>query len=150
MTNIVGTILCATRGGQHSLKTQQYAIKMAKERDVDVLFLYVSNVEFLHNVAPVKYLDMQEELDNMGEFLLLMAKERARKQGVIADTIVKSGVFRDALIETAKETQASMIVLGSPGEASLTEREYLEDLIVELKAETGIEATIVDDEGVED
>lgn len=146
MTDIVGTILCATRGGEHSLNTQQYAIKTAKARDVDVLFLYVSNVEFLHNVAPVKYHDMQEELDKMGEFLLLMAKERAEKQGVTASTIVKSGVFRDALIETAKETQASMIVLGTPGEDSLTAREYLDDLVEELKAETGIDATIVEDE----
>ena len=149
MTDIVGTILCATRGGKPSLHTQQYAIKMAKERDVDVLFLYVSNVEFLHNVAPVKYQDVQEELDNMGEFLLLMAKERAEKQGVTASIIVKSGVFRDALIETAKDTQASMIVLGTPAEDSLIAREYLESLIVELKEETGIEATIVDHEDSE-
>lgn len=146
MANIVGTILCATRGGETSLNTQAYAIEMAKSRKVDVLFLYVSNIEFLHNVAPVKYKDMQEELDNMGEFLLLMAKERAEKQGVTADTIVKSGVFRDALIETAKETQASMIVLGTPAEDSLTAREYLDELVVELKTETGIDVTIVEDD----
>lgn len=81
MTEIVGTILCATRGGESSHNTQDYAIKIAQERDVDILFLYVSNVEFLRNVAPVKYQDVQEELDKMGEFLLLMAQERAKAQG---------------------------------------------------------------------
>lgn len=146
MTDVVGTILCATRGGEASHHTQQYAIEMAKSRNVDVLFLYVSNVEFLHNVAPVKYQDVQEELDKMGEFLLLMAKERAEQQGVSASTIVKSGVFREALIATAAETQASLIVLGKPEEHNLTERAFLENLIAELKEKTGVEAVIAGDE----
>jgi len=143
MTEIVGTILCATRGGESSHNTQDYAIKMAKEREVDVLFLYVSNVEFLRNVAPVKYHDVQEELDKMGEFLLLMAQERANAQGVEASTIVKSGIFKDALIEAAQETQAGLIVLGTPASDNLIEREYLDALVLELKEQTDIDAIIV-------
>lgn len=146
MTEIAGTILCATRGGESSHNTQDYAIKIAKERDVDILFLYVSNVEFLRNVAPVKYQDVQEELDKMGEFLLLMAQERAKAQGVAATAIVKSGIFKESLIEAAQETKASLIVLGTPAKDNLLERQYLDDLVLELKEQTGIEAVIVEDE----
>lgn len=144
MTEIVGTILCATRGGESSRNTQDYAIKIAQERHVDVLFLYVSNVEFLRNVAPVKYHDVQDELDKMGEFLLLMAQERAKAQGVAASIIVKSGAFNEALIEAAQETQAGLIVLGTPAKDNLTERHYLDALVIELKEQTGIDAVIVE------
>lgn len=145
MTRIEGTILCATRGGESSLNTQQYAIDMAREREVDVLFLYVSNVEFMHNVPAVKLHDLQAELDKMGEFLLLMAKERAGKQGVAAETIIKRGHFREALIETAQHTTASLIVMGTPADDSITARAYLDRLKHNLEDETGIEVTIVED-----
>ena len=86
---------------------------------------------------------MQAELENMGEFLLLMAKERAEKEGVAASTVVKLGEFRAALLEAAQEGGASVIVLGSPGESAHTKEGYLEKLAEGITAETGIETLIV-------
>jgi nucleotide-binding universal stress UspA family protein len=138
------TILCATRGGEASIRTQMRAIDLAKERGADLLFLYVADVNFLGRVPGNIVVDVATELENMGEFLLLMAKERAEKEGVTANTVVKRGEFRAALLEAAQEGGAGLIVLGSPGEDSnLTQRGFLEALASEISAESGIETLIV-------
>ena len=138
------TIVCATRGGEASIRTQMQAIKLAKAREFDILFLYVADVNFLGSVPGNIVVDVATELENMGEFLLLMAKERAEKEGVSASTVVKHGEFRSALLEAAREAKASVIVLGSPGEnSSITQREYLESLAASLQEESGIETLIV-------
>ena len=138
------TILCATRGGEASVQTQMHAIDLAKARGSDLLFLYVADVRFLDRMTGSIVVDVAAELENMGEFLLLMAKERAEKAGVQASTVVKRGEFRQALIEAAEEAEASLIVFGSPGEdSSITQREYLEQLTASISEESGIETIIV-------
>lgn len=140
----MSTILCATRGGEASVQTQMQAIALAKEREGDLLFLYVADVNFLGRVGGSLVVDVATELENMGEFLLLMAKERAEKEGVEAKTVVKRGEFRQALVEAAQEAEATLIVFGSPGEnGNLTQREYLERLASGIQEETGIETLIV-------
>ncbi len=138
------TILCATRGGEASVRTQMRAIEMAKEQKANLVFLYIADVKFLDRMSGSIVVDVAAELENMGEFLLLMAQERAEKAGVQAETLVKRGEFRQALLEAAQETGASTIVLGSPGEGgSITKREYLEELAASLAEETGIQTIIV-------
>jgi nucleotide-binding universal stress UspA family protein len=138
------TILCATRGGEASVQTQMQAIALAKERQAEILFLYVADVNFLGRVGGSLVVDVATELENMGEFLLLMARERAQKEGVEAKSVVKRGEFRQALVDAAREADASVIVFGSPGEnGNLTQREYLEKLAAGIQEETGIETLIV-------
>jgi nucleotide-binding universal stress UspA family protein len=138
------TILCATRGGEASIRTQKQAIALARERETDILFVYVADVNFLGRVPGNIVVDVATELENMGEFLLLMAKERAEAEGVTANTVVKRGEFRTALLDAAREGGASLIVLGSPGENSnITQREYLDQLAKGIAEESGIETIIV-------
>ena len=138
------TILCATRGGEASIRTQRKAIELARERGAELLFLYVADVEFLGHMVGSIVVDVAAELENMGEFLLLMAKERAEQEGVTARTVVKRGEFRAALLEAAAEGGASLIVLGSPGEdSSITQQDYLERLAAGIREESGIETIIV-------
>jgi len=139
----MSTILCATRGGEASVRTQLKAIELAKERGAELLFLYVADVEFLGHIAGSLVVDVAAELENMGEFLLLMAKERAEKQGVTANTVVKRGEFRAALLEAAAEGGATLIVFGSPAESNITQREYLEQLAGGITEESGIETLII-------
>ena len=55
----------------------------------------------------------EDEIQKMGEFLLLMAKERAEKEGVTAHTVVKRGEFRDALLEAAREAGAHLLAIST-------------------------------------
>ena len=43
----MGRILCPTRGGEGSYRTQDAAIAMAKERGDELVFLYVVDLDFL-------------------------------------------------------------------------------------------------------
>jgi hypothetical protein len=130
-------ILCPTRGGEESYANQDKAIEIAAERDCEVLFLYVSNVNFLLNLrTPMMVKNIQNDLDDMGEFMLTMAQERAEKQDVKAQICLKRGAFFQALSEVIKEYQIKTIFLGSSGEdKGLTTEDYMSGLVDKLQSE---------------
>jgi nucleotide-binding universal stress UspA family protein len=136
------TILCPTRGGENSYRTQQRAIAIAQERDALLLYLFVADVEFLNQPPVIAAGASDAEIE---AFLLEMAKKRAIQEGVRSETVVKQGGFRKALMETAQEYDVDLVILGSPrpGEGSLTKIEYLQDLCRQLNQDYGIEAMIV-------
>ena len=139
------TILCATRGGEASIRTQEQAISLAKERQADLVFFYVADVRFLNQAGAPIVVDVVTEIEHMGEFLLLMAKERAEKASVKADTLVKRGIFREVLIEAVREVDAGLVVMGTPDEGSLTQRAMLESIAEAVKQQTGVETVIIGD-----
>lgn len=138
----MGTILCATRGGEASIHTQEHAIRLAKERSDTLIFLYVADVKFLYQSSASVLVDVETEIEHMGEFLLLMAKERAENEGVAAEILIKRGAFGEALLETAQEVQASLIILGSPDKNNLTQMSVLESVAAQIKEKIGIETII--------
>ena len=75
-------VLCPTRGGKSSIPNQQWAIQFAKERNARLIFLYVADVQFLNHLTSTLLVDIVHELDELGEFLLAMAQDRARQAGV--------------------------------------------------------------------
>lgn len=112
----MGKILCATRGGEASYRAQGSAIALAKERGETLLFLYVVDIHFLDKTAAPIVVDVENEVTKMGEFLLLMAKEQAAEQGVVAETICREGKVRDVLKKAAREENVSLVVLGRPAQ----------------------------------
>lgn len=142
MTNL---ILCPTRGGAGSFPNQDRAIAIAKERGAAVMFLYISNVEFLDLSASPKVIDIETEIDEMGEFLMAMAQERAEKAGVKALTLVRRGHFRDMLIEVIEENQIDTVVLGRSVEGSgVITAEYIRELGSHISAKTGVEFIVLE------
>jgi len=136
-------ILCATRGGEASVKTQQRAIEIAQERGAKLVFIFVSDARFLNAFTAPHVPAMEDEMEHLGEFLLLMAKERAEKAGVPSDFTVRTGVFRAALIKAAGEYGASLIILGRPGEQGLTTLDYLEnELLPAIRDATGTDTIL--------
>lgn len=47
----ISKVLCATRGGEASYRTQDAAIAMAKQEDAELVFLFVADVSFLDQTA---------------------------------------------------------------------------------------------------
>ncbi len=140
----MGKILCATRGGEASYRTQDKAIALAKERGDTLLFLYVVDLHFLDKTAGPIVVDVGNEVAKMGEFLLLMAKERAAEQGIVADTISREGKVRQVLKETVRQEGVSLVVLGRPaGKGSVFKLADLQAFAAEIKAETGVQARIM-------
>jgi nucleotide-binding universal stress UspA family protein len=135
-------VLCATRGGEASIPTQEKAISLAKEGGHALAFLYIADSSFLNKTAAAVVVDVDEELVNMGEFLLTMAVERAAERSVTAQPVIRSGVIRDVLPEVARELGATTIVLGRPaGESSRFQESEFEKFREWIEAET--EAQVV-------
>ncbi len=139
-------ILCPTRGGRSSYPNQDMAIELAKKRQADLLFLYISNVRFLGMTASPVVVDIETELDEMGDFLLTMAQERAEKAGVHAETSVRRGVFQKVLQEVIHEYPISAVVLGSSTAGTgVTTPEFVQSLVAAMSDETGLEFIILRD-----
>jgi len=139
------TILFPTRGGQSSFPNQDKVIDLAKELGAHLIFLYVSNVEFLNTVSSAAMVDVvEDELEHMGEFLLAMAQERAEKAGWKADAVVRSGSFTAALREVIATHEVDILALGSPGSGqATTTAKYLEALKERLIKEFNLEVILL-------
>jgi nucleotide-binding universal stress UspA family protein len=110
----MGKILCATRGGEASYRTQDGAIALAQEGDDELIFLYVVDVSFLNQTAAPLVVDVESRLEKMGRFQLALAQERAASQGVQAQIAVRRGTLHTELVAVARELEADIIVLGKP------------------------------------
>lgn len=140
----MGTILCAARGGEESYRTIDKAIALAKERGDTLFFLCVVDLHFLDKTAAPIMVDVEEELTQMGEFLLLMAEQRAAEQGVNAETICRKGSVREIIKRAAIEIDSALVILGRPsGEESKYSMADLETFAAEIEAETGAKTKIV-------
>lgn len=138
-------ILCATRGGEASRRTQDAVIAMAKEEGAVICFLYVVDVEFLKLTARGVRPDVvATEMERMGEFLLALACERAAEQGVEAEMCLRHGSLVEALESAAQEEGVSAIAFGRPaGPESSFSLTDLEELAARIEQDTGIETRIV-------
>ena len=141
----MGKILCATRGGENSIRTQDAAIAKASETGDELVFLYIYDVEFLARAKYTLRSDVVlEELDRMAEFLMTMAIERANKQGVQTRSIIRQGEFDAELVSAVNEEAATLVVLGRPAkEESRFELENLQELAARLQQETGVQFCIL-------
>jgi nucleotide-binding universal stress UspA family protein len=138
-------ILCATRGGEASWRTQDKVIAMAKEEGATILFLYVVDVEFLRLTARGVRPDVVlAEMEHMGEFLLAMACERAAAQGVEAETCLRQGPLLEALESAARDEGADAIAFGRPaGPESSFSLADLEHLAARIEEDLGIRTYIL-------
>ena len=141
----MGKILCATRGGEASYRTQDAVIALAKEQDDALVFLYVVDTEFINKTERAVRPDVvATEMEHMGEFLLAMACERAENEGINAALCVKHGKLAAALKEAAVENEVSMIAFGRPaGEESRFLLDDLQKLASEITEEIGIDTYII-------
>jgi nucleotide-binding universal stress UspA family protein len=141
----MGKILCATRGGEASYRTQDAAIALAQERGDELLFLYVVDIRFLSTTASAVRPDVvTAELEKMGEFLLLMAQERAQRKNVQANYILRHGQFRSELMAVAHQPDVTLVLLGKPaGDESAFVPESLEAFAAEIEEKTETPVRIV-------
>ncbi len=101
---------------------------------------------FLKNVTAILLIvvDVEDEISDMGEFLLLMAKERAAEQGVEANTICRKGILRQEININTLEESVSLVLLGHPvSDKSAFQLAELEKFAQEIESETGVKTEIV-------
>jgi hypothetical protein len=88
--------------------------------------------------------DLEDVLTQMGEFLLLMAEQRAAEQGVNTETTCRKGRVRETIKRAAIEVDSTLVILGRPSwEESKYSMADLEAFAAEVEAETGAKTKIV-------
>lgn len=140
----MGKILCATRGGEVSYRTQDAATKLAKERNDELVFLFIVDIGFLDKTGrAVRPEVVTAEMMHMAEFLLSMAQERAAAQGVTAQLRINCGDVRQQLLDAVQEEAADVLVLGRPaGKDSAFRLAAVERLATEIQQKTGAQVRI--------
>lgn len=108
-------IVCAIRGGASSQATINQAIRTAQETHLPLYFLYILNLDFLGKASQSRTQIISEEMQELGEFILLAAQAQAEKQGVTAKGIIREGeVVEDEIIDLCRELSADYVILGLP------------------------------------
>ena len=108
----MGTIVCATRGGEAGRCTQERAIALAKERGTELTFLCVFDPGFAGALNSPLSAAVAEEQQWLGRALVSVAQARAREQGVEAGAVVLSGAVVESIEEFLCESGASTLVIG--------------------------------------
>ena len=132
-------ILCAIRGGEESQRLQDIAIQRAKERGEQIVFLYVVNTEFLDTASASLRESVTLEMEKLGDFLLLMAQERAKKEGVVAEPLLQHGYLQPEI----KAAASQPVLLGVPGERGNFSMESLQATAKEIEDEYKVEVLIM-------
>jgi hypothetical protein len=135
-------ILCAIRGGEASQRIQDIGIDLAKERGEEIVFLYVVNTEFLDTASKALRESVTLEMEKLGDFFLLMAHERAKKQGVVAGSVLRHGYLREEFEAAASAPDISTVLLGKPGEEGNFSLETLEAMAEEIEEKCQVEVLI--------
>jgi len=135
-------ILCATRGGEASIRTQDAAIARAQKEGKGMIFFLVMDVEFMVNADYGMRTDLvQKAMAGLGEFLLIAAVERAKAAGMqdVSHRLGQGG-FIPALMEVIADEDVSLIVLGTPDpeEGIFGSMEGLQSFAKDLEQQTGI------------
>ena len=107
-------IVCAVRGGPDSQPTISQSISLAQETGQTIYFLYVVNLDFLSHTATSRTRVVQQEMQEMGEFILLTAQAQALDKGANAKIVLRQGQVSTEIIELCLEINANFVVLGRP------------------------------------
>ncbi len=134
-------IVCAIRGGASSQPTINQAIGTAIATKLPIYFLYVLNLDFLKKGSQSRTQTISEEMQELGEFILLAAQDQAARQGVTAEGVIREGhVVGDEIVDLCHEVTADYVVLGRPREAieqNVFTHEQLDQFGAHIERETG-------------
>jgi len=140
-------IICAIRGGPSSQPTIEKAIALAHERNLHIYFVYVVNLDFMAYSSSTRLHTINDELEHLGEFILLTAKIKAEKTGVSAEGIIRHGDIREEIITVCREHDANFVILGKPrreDEKDAFSDNRLEEFIKKIEQNTNAKVVLAE------
>jgi len=140
-------IICAIRGGPASQPTIEKAISLAHEQNLPIYFIYVVNLDFMSYSSSTRVHTINDELEHLGEFILLTAKIKAEKMGVTAEGIVRHGKVGEEIINICREYDANYVILGQPQrkeEKNVFSNKRLEELIKKIEQNTNAKVVLAE------
>jgi nucleotide-binding universal stress UspA family protein len=140
-------IICAVRGGPESRETVTRAIDLALESGAQLTFFRVLDAEFLNHATIGPLSVVYRELNELGQFAMLILCDRAQRRGVeTVDCVVREGNVHKQLREFAIETRADLLVMGrpvrSPGSNTFKPVEF-DAFVAELAEEANLRIQVI-------
>jgi nucleotide-binding universal stress UspA family protein len=140
-------VVCALRGRPESRETVTRAIDLALEHDARLTFFLVIDAEFLGQAAPTlsprPLRLVYRQLEEIGEFAMLISCDRARRRGVKrVEYLIRKGNVPEQLRQLATEIDAEVMVMGRPMRSlgkSIFSPQGFDRFVAELEAEANIQ-----------
>jgi nucleotide-binding universal stress UspA family protein len=148
--NKIEHILCAVRGRPENRETVTRAIDLALQHNCLLTFVHITDADFMALATPTlsSLRIINQQLEEMGEFIMLILVDRATRRGVSkVNYIVCIGKFKKELLKVITHTQADLLVIGRPvgrRGSDLFKNDEFDDFMAELKRENGIKIVTVD------
>lgn len=142
----MGSIVCATRGGEGSRVAQTAAIEQAKTTGKPLIFLYVVDPNSLDDDVDDSLKGaLLAELTWMGETLLRIAQKRADAAYLGTEVKIRRGNVREEIIRFVKDAEAELLVLGAPRgtTANVFGDDAIERLAEGIEQETAVSVQII-------
>ncbi len=142
----MGSIVCATRGGEGSRAAQMAAIEKAQLTQKPLLFLYVVDPDSLEDEIEASLKTaVLAELTWMGETLLRIAQKRADTAYLSTEVKIRRGNVRQEIIRFMKEVEADLLVLGAPRgtTANVFGDDAIERFAETIRKETAVSVEII-------
>lgn len=142
----MGSIVCATRGGEGSRAAQLAAIEQAKTMDKPLFFLYVVDPNSLDDEIDESLKDaLLAELTWMGETLLRIAQKRADAVYLSTEVKIRKGKVQEEISRFVKDMNADLLVLGAPRgtTANVFGDDAIERLAEGIRKETAVAVDII-------
>lgn len=141
-------IACLVRGGEMGRMVQERAIAYALQTNQTIVFLHVID---LTQVIPEneKQLDaIKTELVWLGKVILNMARHRAKRAGVKAESVLLFGAVPEAAQEYLRHHSFSRVLIGAPHPSTLNYTQRLKHICQfagQLEKATGIPVEVISD-----
>lgn len=142
----MGSIVCATRGGEGSRAAQLAAIERAKATDKPLIFLYVVDPHSLDDEVDESLRDaLLAELNWMGETLLRIAQKRADAAYLGTEVRIRRGSVREEIVRFVKDAKADTLVLGAPRgtTANVFGDDAIERLAESIRQQTAVAVEVI-------
>lgn len=143
---IMGTIVCATRGGEGSRAVQTAAIRRAKATGSQLKYLYIADPNSLdEDIDEGLKTAILAELYWFGGTLLRIAHNRAEEEHLDSEIYIREGHVVEEIIRFAQEVQADLLLLGAPRgtSANVFGDDTIEQLARQIEGEAGVRVEII-------
>lgn len=116
----MGVIVCATGNGVQSRSVQSAAVELARVEQKRLVFVHVVDLRQMGEMEEALRPAARAELAWLGEASLRLARDRARRQGVAAESVILHGDVCQALEGYLRDHPVDLVLLGAASNDEIT------------------------------
>ena len=117
----MGVILCATGNGPQSRSVQNAAVELARVEQKRLVFVHVVDLRQLGELEQALWPAARAELAWLGEAMLRLAQDRARRRGVQTESEILHGSVCEALEDYMRRHGVNRLLLGAATNDEITQ-----------------------------